>query len=81
MFQFIGKGLVALISALLMLIPQVRTMEAYVRENIWKDNEDEEYPPGFDMRLKGAASPELRGAITCLGDIVAPLDLKWEADS
>ena len=34
MFQFIGKGLVAFVAAILTLIPQVRSMEAYVRDQI-----------------------------------------------
>jgi hypothetical protein len=33
-FQFIGRGLVAALSALLLLIPQVRAVEAYIRDQI-----------------------------------------------
>ena len=34
MFQYIGKGMVALITAILMLIPQVRSLEAAIRDQI-----------------------------------------------
>lgn len=38
-------------------------------------------PMGFDSRLKGKVSPELFGRGKVLGDIVSPLDVRWEADS
>ena len=54
-------------------------IEAYVRDQIQEDADSETYPPGFDMRFKGAASPELMGTVKYHGDIVAPLDIKWDA--
>ena len=56
-------------------------IEAYVRGCILKNNENEEYPPGFDPRLHGAASPELMGTVKYHGDIVTPIDIKWKAVS
>jgi len=54
-------------------------MEAYVRGQILESDGNEEYPPGFDPRLLGAASPELMGTVKYHGDIVDPLDIKWKA--
>ena len=54
--------------------------EAYVRGQLQGDAENEVYPPGFDVRFKGAAAPELMGTVKYHGDIVAPLGVKWEAD-
>jgi hypothetical protein len=54
-------------------------IEAYLRRQISENSENGEYPPGFDIRLRGAAAPELMGTVTYYGDIVAPLDIKWEA--
>ena len=54
-------------------------IEAYVREKAQLDTGETEYPPGFDPRLRGKASPDLMGSVQYLGDIVAPLDLKWNA--
>ena len=54
-------------------------IEAYVREKARLDADEMEYPPGFDPRLRGKASPELMGSVQYLGDIVTPLDLKWNA--
>jgi hypothetical protein len=54
-------------------------IEAYLRGQISENNEKGKYPPGFDIRLRGAAAPELMGTVQYQGDIVAPLDIKWEA--
>jgi len=53
--------------------------ETYVRGQLQKNSECAEYPPGFDTRLRGAASPELMGTVKYHGDIVAPIGIKWEA--
>jgi len=54
-------------------------IEAYVREKITTSDESDKCPPGFDHRLRGAASPELMGTVKYHGDIVTPLDIKWKA--
>ena len=54
-------------------------IEAYVREKAREAGGKVVYPPGFDERLYGAAAPELVGTAHCVGDIVAPLGIKWEA--
>lgn len=41
---------------------------------------EEEYPPDYDMRFKGAVSPKLWKKGRILGDIVEPLDVVWEAE-
>ena len=53
-------------------------IETYVRGQLMKNSEETEYPPGFDPRLRGAASPELMGTVKYHGDIVAPINIKWE---
>jgi len=35
------------------------------------------YPPDFDARLTGAASPELYGKGEVLGDIIGPFHEEW----
>lgn len=37
-------------------------------------------PPGFDPMLLGLVDPAFYGSGKTIGDIVAPLDEKWEAD-
>ncbi len=53
--------------------------EAFVRGQIRESAGDGECPPGFDPLLRGKASPELMGSVQYLGDIVTPLDIKWDA--
>jgi len=52
-------------------------IEAYVRGQVHEDAGDETYPPGFDMRLKGAAAPDLMGSVKYHGDIVGPFFEEW----
>ena len=54
-------------------------IETLLREKIRETDGDVEYPPGFDPQLRGKASPELMGSVQYLGDIIAPLDLRWDA--
>jgi len=53
-------------------------IESYVHRRILEISGNEVFPPGFDHQLCGAASPELMGTVKYHGDIVAPLDIKWE---
>ena len=41
-------------------------IEAYVRGQIRESSGDGEFPPGFDPRLRGKASPELLGSVQYL---------------
>ena len=60
------------------LLSQI-AIETYVRGRLQEKSVNEEYPREFDPRLQGAASPELMGTVKYHGDIVAPLDIKWDA--
>lgn len=48
-----------------------------LRAELGMDNEDR---PQFDPRFTGAASPKLAGTVKFNGDIVAPIDVKWDAE-
>jgi hypothetical protein len=54
-------------------------LEAYVLEKAMKTEEAAEYPPGFDSRLIGAVCPSAYRRGQIIGDIVSPLNEKWEA--
>ena len=53
-------------------------LQAYVLEKAWKNGKSADYPPGFDMQLRGAAAPELMGSVKYHGDIVGPFFEEWE---
>lgn len=36
-------------------------------------------PPGFDPALIGLASPEMFGKAKITGDVMAPIDVEWDA--
>ena len=42
---------------------------------------DVKLPRGYAPRLQGKVSPHLFGSVKVIGDIVAPLGIKWEAES
>lgn len=58
---------------------------AFLRESLQGKvaNDSQTYvaPPGFDPRFKGKASPKLMGSVKINGDIVAPLNVKWDAEA
>ena len=54
---------------------------ALLREKIEPFTTEAESTPAFDPRFKGKASPDLVGSVKINGDIVAPLDIQWEANS
>ena len=54
-------------------------LEAYVRGHISGDAGETEYPPGFDPCLKGAVNPAAFRRGQVLGDIISPIEAKWEA--
>jgi hypothetical protein len=53
--------------------------ETYILEKTRKAEDAVEYPPGFDMRLKGAVNPDAYGRGQILGDIESPIPVEWEA--
>ena len=60
------------------LLSQV-AIETYLRGRLMEKSGNEKYPQEFDPLLRGAASPELMGTVKYHGDIVAPIDIKWDS--
>ena len=52
-------------------------LEAYVLEKVRTNGKPTNYPSGFDVRLQGAAAPELMGSVKYHGDIVGPFFEEW----
>jgi hypothetical protein len=49
-----------------------------IQEQMDQKPTDAEYPPDFDMRLKGGINPKLYGKGKILGDIIGPFHDIWE---
>ena len=54
-------------------------LEAYVKGHLQEMEAREEYPPGFDHRLKGAVNPAAYRRGRILGDIISPIGAELES--